>query len=354
MNSTATGAKGDDNASTPKEKKCNKKALALLSGGLDSTLAIRVMQEQDVEIHALNFVTPFCNCTTKSSGCKNEAARVAKELNVPIKVMGKGKDYLEVVRNPKYGYGKHINPCVDCRIFMHKIAKDYMKEIGATFIITGEVLGQRPMSQRRDTMNIIDRESGLKGLILRPLSARLFDPTIPEIEGVVDREKLLDISGRSRKPQIKMADDFKIKGYNCPAGGCLLADEGFARRLRDIFDNSDEIIMPDVTMLRVGRHFRMNPTAKLLVGRDEAENEKLALHTGERYTLLKSHGVPGPTGLLVGDVSDANIDTAAKILARYFKKGIEKKQVEVTHNGESRILDINEVFDDKEINSMII
>ena len=332
----------------------NNKALALLSGGLDSTLAIRVIQEQGIEVHALNFMTPFCNCTSKSDGCKNEAARVANELNIPIKIMNKGKDYLEVVKNPKYGYGKHMNPCVDCRIFMHKLAKQYMEEIGASFIITGEVLGQRPMSQRRDTMNIIDRESGLKGLILRPLSAKLFPPTLPEEEGIVDREKLLTISGRSRKPQMQLADDFKIKGYHCPAGGCLLADAGFARRIKDVFDHSDEINMLDIYLLKIGRHFRLDENTKLIVGRLESENIKLDAHTGERYTHIRSHGIPGPVGLLVGDNSDKNIEIAMRIVTRYFKKGSEDRMVNVIHGDDEKILKVETPYEDDVINSMII
>ncbi len=332
----------------------NKKALALLSGGLDSTVAIKVILEQGIDVTALNFVTPFCNCTSKSAGCKNEAAKVADELGIPIKIMAKGKDYLEVVRIPRFGYGKNMNPCIDCRIFMHKAAKKYMAETGASFIITGEVLGQRPMSQRRDTMNIIDRESGLQGLVLRPLSAQLFDPTLPEKEGIVDRQKLLRISGRSRKPQMKLARDYGIKDYHCPAGGCLLTDASFARRIKDVFDHSDEIDMRDIHLLRVGRHFRIDDNTKLVVGREEAENNKISIYTGDRYTLLESHDVPGPTGLLVGDGGAGSLGAAIKIVARYFKKDIAKKRIKVTHNGESEILDVSGSFDDETINSMLI
>jgi tRNA U34 2-thiouridine synthase MnmA/TrmU len=332
----------------------NNKALALLSGGLDSTLAIRVIQDQGIDVSALNFVTPFCNCTNKASGCKSEAKRVAEKLNVPIKIMSKGKEYLEIVRHPKFGYGKNMNPCVDCRIFMHKAAKEYMKKVGASFIITGEVLGQRPMSQRRDTINIIDRESGLKGLVLRPLSAQLFDPTIPETEGIVDREKLLDISGRSRKPQMKLADDYDMKDYQCPAGGCLLTDAGFTRRLKDIFKHSDDINMIDVYLLKIGRHFRIDNKTKLIVSRNEKEGNKLIVYSGDAYTLLQPDNVPGPTGLLVGNGSDENIDTALKVLERYFKKGLENKQMKISHNNDTNIFDINKSLDDKSFDSMII
>jgi len=332
----------------------NKKALALLSGGLDSTLAIRVMQEQGIEVEALNFMTPFCNCTNKGKGCKSEAKRVADVLNVPIKILNKGKDYLDVVRNPRFGYGKNLNPCVDCRIFMHKIAKEYMREIGASFIVTGEVLGQRPMSQRRDTLNIIDRESGLKGLVLRPLSAQLFDPTIPEQEGLVDRDKLLKISGRSRKPQMQLADDYDLKGYQCPAGGCLLTDAAFARRLKDIFDHSDDINMLDVYLLKTGRHFRLDDDTKLIVSRKEAEGEKLSHYKTERYTLLTPHNAPGPTGLIIGNGSDGNIATTLRIMARYFKKELDNIEIKVTHLHDESILPVGESFNEDTVNAMII
>src|SRR6266567_8847193 len=182
-----------------------RKALALLSGGLDSTLAVKVMLDQGIAVEALNFTSPFCTCTGKNAGCKSEAVRVASEFNIPIKVVHKGVEYLEIVRNPRHGYGKGMNPCIDCRIFLLRKAKEYMAECGADFVITGEVLGQRPMSQRRDTLNVIERESGLEGLLLRPLSARHFEPTIPEKEGWVDRDKLLAIEGRSRKKQMNLA-----------------------------------------------------------------------------------------------------------------------------------------------------
>ncbi|HEY5973898.1 MAG TPA: hypothetical protein VIU41_04085, partial [Geobacteraceae bacterium] len=204
-----------------------RKALALLSGGLDSTLAVKVMLEQGIEVEALNFTSPFCTCTGKNAGCKSEAVRVAEEFNIPIKVMHKGAEYLEIVRNPRHGYGKALNPCIDCRIFLLRKAKEYMAQSGADFVITGEVLGQRPMSQRRDTLRVIERESGLAGLLLRPLSARHFEPTIPEKEGWVDREKLLAFKGRSRKDQMDLAAELDVTNYPCPAGGCMLTEVSF-------------------------------------------------------------------------------------------------------------------------------
>ena len=246
-----------------------RKALALLSGGLDSTLAVKIMLEMGLDVEALNFTSPFCTCTGKNAGCKSEAVRVAETFDIPIKVIHKGLDYLEIVRRPRHGYGKGLNPCVDCRIYLLRKAKEYMRESGADFVITGEVLGQRPMSQRRDTLRVIERESGLEGLLLRPLSAHFFDPTIPEREGWVNRDNLLAIKGRSRKEQIKLADDLNITDYPCPAGGCLLTELSFVPKIQDIFDHSDELNLRDFRLLKIGRHFRIGAKTKLIIGRDE-------------------------------------------------------------------------------------
>ncbi|MGA9388765.1 MAG: hypothetical protein WBV70_08085, partial [Candidatus Bathyarchaeia archaeon] len=194
------------------------KALALLSGGLDSTLAVKLVLNQGVDVEAINFVSPFCLCG--KGGCG--AAEAARRFNIPLKTMSVGEDYLRVIRKPKFGYGKNMNPCIDCRIFMLKKAKKYAKETGAAFIFTGEVLDQRPMSQHKKTLDLIEEEAGLKGKILRPLSAKLLQETDLEKKGLVNRERLLDIEGRSRRKQIELAEKLGIRDYPCPAGGCLL------------------------------------------------------------------------------------------------------------------------------------
>lgn len=181
------------------KKNSNIKAVGLLSGGLDSTLTVKMMIEQGVEVHLLNFVTPFCTCTKK--GCRHEASRVAELFKVPVKIISVGKEYIEMIKNPKYGYGSNMNPCIDCRILMFRNAKKYMKDIGASFIFTGEVLGQRPMSQHKKAMKVIEQESGLNNVVLRPLSAKLLEPTIPEKKHWIDREKLLSIQECRRLPQ---------------------------------------------------------------------------------------------------------------------------------------------------------
>ncbi len=296
-----------------------RKALALLSGGLDSTLAVKVMLDQGIAVEALNFTSPFCTCTGKNAGCKSEAIRVAEEFGIPIKVMHKGLDYLEVVRRPRHGYGKGLNPCVDCRIYLLRKAKEYMAESGADFVITGEVLGQRPMSQRRDTLRVIERESGLEGLLLRPLSAQFFEPTIPEREGWVDRGRLLAIKGRSRKDQIQLAEELDVKNYPCPAGGCLLTETSFVPKVRDVFKHSDELNLRDFRLLKIARHFRIGERTKVLVGRSEADNSLLEAATQPGETSLRWADGSSPLGVVMGRQEREGISLAAKILLRYTK-----------------------------------
>ena len=327
-----------------------RKALALLSGGLDSTLAVKVMLEQGIEVEALNFTSPFCTCTGKNAGCKSEAIRVAEEFGIPIKVMTKGVDYLEVVRKPRHGYGKGMNPCIDCRIFLLRKAREYMAESGADFVITGEVLGQRPMSQRRHTLDIIERESGLAGRLLRPLSAKHFEPTLPEQEGWVDREKLLAIQGRSRKEQMQLAEELDVKNYPCPAGGCLLTEVSFVSKVRDVFNHSDQLNLRDFRLLKVARHFRVGPRTKALIGRNEAENELLSRNIQPGEATLRWIDGSSPLGVLMGTVDDALLETSAKILLRYTRAepGAECR-VKVVIDGNERIIVATNEFSEPEI-----
>jgi len=328
----------------------SRKALALLSGGLDSTLAVKVILDQGIAVEALNFTSPFCTCTGKNAGCKSEAVRVAQEFNIPIKVIHKGLDYLEVVRNPVHGYGKGVNPCIDCRIYLLKKAKEYMVESGADFVITGEVLGQRPMSQRRDTLRIIERESGLEGLLLRPLSAQHFPATIPETEGWVDRSKLLAIAGRSRKQQFELAAELDVKNYPCPAGGCMLTETTFAPKVRDIFNHSDDLNLRDFRLLKVGRHFRIGPRTKVLVGRDEAENSTLenALQPGE--TLLRWQDGSSPTGVITGLQDETLQQTAARILLRYTRaEAGQDCNVKIVCDGAEQFMTAANLFTEEQI-----
>jgi tRNA-specific 2-thiouridylase len=292
------------------------KAIALLSGGLDSRLAIKMMLDQDVEVEAINFVTPFCTCTAQ--GCRSEAREASQQLGVPLKVVNNSDALLEAVKNPRHGYGRGLNPCLDCRIISFKRAAEYMESVGATFLVTGEVLGQRPMSQRRRAMEVIEQESGLTGKILRPLSAQHFPPTDPENEGIVDREKLLAISGRGRREQMAMAEEMGINDYPCPAGGCLLTDPGFASRLRELLREFPDPSMPQVTLLKAGRHFRSSVGEWVIVPRDDLENRRLQNLQHALSAVLESESVGGPVaGVLSTTASEKTLAEAAALVARY-------------------------------------
>lgn len=282
----------------------------MFSGGLDSTLAVKLILGQGIEVIALHFYTPFCVCS--ESSCIQSAKRMGIEfMNIPLT-----QEFLEVLKNPTYGYGKNMNPCIDCRILMLKRAKRIMENIGASFVITGEVIGQRPMSQNLKALRIIEREAGLSGLILRPLSAKLLPLTIPEKEGWVNRDKLLGIKGRSRKFQMELAQLMDIKYYSSPAGGCLLTDPGFSKRVRDLL-NYGELSLKEVGLLKLGRHFRLRPTAKLVVGRDREENDRLRSFLKNGDVPLEPTKIPGPVGLLRGEIDDSLILLSAEIVARY-------------------------------------
>ncbi len=308
------------------------KAIGLLSGGLDSTLATKLMLSQGIEVISLNFITPFCTCTRR--GCKHEASRIAKEFDIEIKVIAVGDEYIKIIKNPEHRYGKHMNPCIDCRIFMFMKAKMYMKEIGASFIFSGEVLGQRPMSQRKEAMRIIEKGSDLEGLILRPLSARFLEPTIPEKEGLVNREKLLEIKGRWRKPQMKLAKLLGIKDYPCPAGGCKLTDLHFSKRVKEAFEHEEDSIH-DMNLLGYGRHFRLPDGNKLIVGRNEKENLILSSFASENDLLMKVLGYNSPVALLKGENGRGeDLKIAASICARYSDCCCKLAEVRIGHKGE--------------------
>jgi tRNA U34 2-thiouridine synthase MnmA/TrmU len=305
------------------------KAIALLSGGLDSTLAARIILNQGIELEALNFLTVFCTCTSRGETCL-ASQKAVDALGIPLKVFNVSEEYLDVVRDPEHGYGSNMNPCIDCRIFMLKKAKTYMEETGACFIVTGEVLGQRPMSQRRDAMRLIEKAAGLEGLIVRPLSAKFLPITIPEKEGWIKREELPGIQGRSRKPQMEMADHFGIRDYPCPAGGCLLTDPGFAGRMKELMSHKPDFALNDVHLLKFGRHFRISPKLKLVVGRSEEENQKIQTFAKTGDVLVKVLHHPGPLSLMRGEFSESELEKAASITARY-SKAKDLKKVEIIY-----------------------
>jgi tRNA U34 2-thiouridine synthase MnmA/TrmU len=292
--------------------------LALLSGGLDSTLAVKLMVDQGVEVEAVNFVSPFCLC--KKGGCG--ASTVAKNLNVPLKIISVGEDYLRLVRKPRFGYGKNMNPCIDCRIHMLKKAKKYADETGAMFVLTGEVLGQRPMSQHTQALRLIEKEAGLEGKILRPLSAKSLAATEAEKRGLVNRGALLGIQGRSRREQIRLASELNVTGYSCPGGGCLLTCKEFACKLKDLFEHRKTVSMKDMQLLKIGRHFRLGKN-KIIVGRNKAENGLLLLRRMENDYCFEAQDTGSPIALLQGPKTKAAFETAGKLTAFYsdIKKG---------------------------------
>jgi len=294
------------------------KAIALVSGGLDSTLAARLVKEQGIEVLVLNLKTPFCLCDRKTSaGCFNEAAKVAKELGTELKLVNATDDFFQILKNPKHGFGSNMNPCIDCRILLLRKAGEFMQEVGAAFIVTGEVLGQRPMSQHRRAMRVIEKEAGLEGLVLRPLSAKILPETLPEKKGWVSRGKLLGFNGRSRKPQIDLARQFGIKDYPCAAGGCLLTDPRFAKKTKDLLQH-EGLDINNVKLLKMGRHFRLSPDAKLAVGRNKQENEILLNLAKKGDYLFSPDGeLLGPTALGRGKFSEELIRLACSITCRY-------------------------------------
>lgn len=312
------------------------KALALLSGGLDSTLAVKLILDQGIDVEAMNFVSPFCLC--EKGGCG--AAEAARRFNIPLKVMSVGEDYLKIVRKPKFGYGKNMNPCIDCRIFMLKKAKEYAKERGAAFILTGEVLDQRPMSQHRKTLDLIEQEAGLRGKILRPLSARVLQETEAEKKGLVDRKKLLNIEGRSRKRQIELAGKLGIQDYPCPAGGCLLTYREFADKIRDLFEHEKNISFKDVALLKVGRHFRLGKN-KIIVGRNEDENKVLLQmrEIGDYCFEVKDCG--SPITLLQGPKTKRAIEEAARLTAYHSDQKTGQVQVKFSKENECGLLTVS-------------
>ena len=293
------------------------KAVAMLSGGLDSRLAVRLIQEQGIEVTALNYITPFCTCTAKSS-CRLEAKKASEEYGIDLKVFYVFEEFIEIIKEPKYGYGRGLNPCLDCRILMFRRAKEYMDEIGASFLVTGEVLGERPMSQRPDAMRIIEHDSGLAGLIVRPLSAGLLEPSIPEQRGWVDREQFLNISGRSRKPQIELAERLGLNDYPCAAGGCLLTDKDFASRLKELLMQNPNPGQNEMMLLKVGRH-RAFTDGRIVVGRNEKENFRIQTLARDGDLLMEVKDYLGPITLIRGVISEEIIEKAARLTARYSK-----------------------------------
>lgn len=289
------------------------KAICLISGGVDSALAALLLKEQGIEVVGLNVVLPFKEVS--KAGDENAAKRVARSIGIDLRIIHAGEGYVDVLRSPKYGFGSQRNPCIDCRIYMLKKAKEIMGSEGADFVATGEVLGQRPMSQRKDSLDIVERDSGLRGYLLRPISALALKPTIPEQSGIVDRNKLLGIMGRSRKQILSIAKEKGLEGFSKPAGGCLLTDPQIATRIEDLLSHGI-LCYGELRRIAVGRHFRIADEARLIVGRNQPENLLIERLAADDEMLIEPLDVPGPVGLLTGKV-DEYAEIASAIVARY-------------------------------------
>jgi tRNA U34 2-thiouridine synthase MnmA/TrmU len=283
----------------------NKKCVLLFSGGLDSTLAAYILKEQNIDFYPFNLKTPFCQCNANKR-CQN----IISDLNIKIHTELADKSFLDMVKNPKYGYGSAMNPCMDCRIYLLKKAKKYMQEIGASFVATGEVLDQRDMSQHLWQLKQIEKESGLEGLVLRPLSAKLLPETLPEKENVVNREKLYSIHGKQRKEQINLAKKFGITDTSTGCG-CLLADKNYKNKIKEFFENFTDYEIEDATLLRVGRHFYF-PGTKIVLGKNELENKILASYYKKEKFLLIEPDTPGPTALCYLNSPNKNVPSLNK------------------------------------------
>jgi len=328
------------------------KAAALISGGLDSLLAAKVIQEQGIHVEGLNFYTGFCveghtHAIRKKDQKKpkrNNALWVAEQLGMKLHFLDVIEQYKDVLFNPKHGYGANLNPCLDCKIFMVEKAYDWIKENNFDFIITGEVIGQRPMSQRKDTMPVIANESGAGDLLLRPLCAKNLPATKPELEGWIDREALFDFSGRSRKPQITLAQKYGFEDYAQPAGGCcFLTDAQYSLKLADLWKSqgSKAYELDDIMLLKVGRHLRLKPNIKLIISREEGEGKFLQGYKNN-YLCLKTVSHAGPLALIDGTPGQEDMELAARIVARYSQgRSAEKVELEIREmDGEVRTITV--------------
>jgi tRNA-specific 2-thiouridylase len=293
------------------------KAIALLSGGLDSRLALKLIQRQGIEVHALHFASIFYANADPEKGSPG-ALQFAAECGVPVTVQSTTDELLRLVETAPHGRGSGMNPCIDCRIMQFRRAAALMPKLGASFVVTGEVLGQRPMSQLRGVLEHIERKSGLSGLVVRPLSAKLLEPSIPEQKGWVDREQLLGLAGRGRKPQIALAEELGVRDYPAPAGGCRLTEPNFAARMRELMAH-EGLNVADAMLLQAGRHFRLGPRARLVVGRDEADNARIESLARAGDYLLEARDVSGPLALARGEFDEELLGVAARIVARYGK-----------------------------------
>jgi tRNA U34 2-thiouridine synthase MnmA/TrmU len=322
------------------------KGISLFSGGLDSILAVRLIQKQGIGIEGVTFETPFFNA--------EKARRAADQIGIPLFVMDITEEYLVMLKAPRYGYGRNMNPCIDCHTMMLKTAGRRMEETGADFLFTGEALGQRPMSQTKQSLHIVARKSGYEGYIVRPLSAKLLPETIPEKEGKIDRQQLLDIQGRGRKRQIELAKHYGIKNYPNPAGGCLLTDSTFSKRLRDLFEHQEDLNIRNFELLKSGRRIRTNNNAVIIVGRNKKDNAVIQGLSVDEDVIIRMKDFPGPTVLIPDGCDEETLHFAAAVCAFYSDAPNDERVVAGCRvDGKSRLISIVAITKD-EIRDLII
>ena len=327
------------------------RAIGIVSGGLDSAIAVALIKGQGVTILGLHFHNGFSPNAVKAEvhGPEALAAYLEKKglaltesLGIPVEIVDISREYLDLLLSPEHGYGSQVNPCIDCRIDMLRRAAARMREEGAGFVFTGEVLGQRPMSQHRQAMDTVERKSGLEGRLLRPLSARLLPETAAEREGLVDRSRLLDIQGRSRKRQMALAAELGITGFSQPAGGCTLTDENYGRRFSEMLKHEGfaGLTRRSAVLLAIGRHFRLDGGAKVVVGRNRTENGYIERNFSGEW-LAVPVDCPGPTTLLIGDTAEEDLERAAALTARYSDCKMDASvNIRVAKGGEERLFDV--------------
>lgn len=324
------------------------KALAMMSGGLDSTLAAKLIRDEGIDVIGICFKSYFF-------GAQN-AIRMAQQINIPLEVIDFSEVHFEMVKNPKHGYGKNINPCIDCHALMMNYSGKMLEKYGADFIITGEVLNQRPMSQNKSSLDVVKKESGFSDKILRPLCAKNLTPTKMELEGLVDREKLLDISGRSRKVQMALAEKWGIKDYPSPAGGCKLTEPNYAKRLRDLLDKKEEILPNDLELLKLGRHFRVSEKSKIISTRTGEEAEEIKQYLTKKDLIFLAEDFNGSMVIILGEPNEEDIEFAARVTGRYCK-GKDEEKIKIKYGYFKHPLDKSveiKAITDEEISKYII
>ncbi|MBY8981969.1 MAG: hypothetical protein KGD57_03410 [Candidatus Lokiarchaeota archaeon] len=298
------------------EKENQITGIGLISGGLDSLIATLVLRLQNINIIGLNFKSPFCVCDKAYKNAECGLNLYKEKFNIDVIHLQKEDDYLDIVRNPKFGYGKNLNPCIDCRIYILKKAKEFAEKNKADFIYTGEVLEQRPKSQNKQALEIVEKESNLEGILLRPLSAKLLKPTILENKGLINRSELFGIRGRSRKIQLELARKYNILNEYFACGGCLLTDKAFAIKAKDLINNNENLKIMDFNILKYGRHFRYK-TTKIIVGRNELENNMLQHVKKTNDLVMTAKDAKGPVTIIQGDINDDILNFAGGLTLRY-------------------------------------